>query len=193
MALLLNHPKDLQSATAELDSVVGHNRLLQDSDVPNLPYLRCIIQETLRLYPSGPIMLPHESSTECTVAGYTVPAGTMLLTNIWALHRDPEAWPEPEKFRPERFEKWNEMEKAEQFKWLPFGAGRRACPGDVLAMRVMGLTLGTFIQCFDWESVGKEKVDMEEGLGITMPMAQPLVAMYRPREEMMHLLPQVLL
>ncbi|PON46896.1 Cytochrome P450, E-class, group I [Trema orientale] len=171
MSLLLNHPRVLKKAYDELERNIGEDRLVDESDLAKLPYLNCIIKETLRLYPAGPL-LPHESSEECTVHGFRVPGGTMLLVNLWAIQQDPNIWDEPTKFKPERFK---EGGLRDGFKLMPFGSGRRGCPGEGLAMRMIGLTLASLLQCFDWEISG-EKIDMTEKLGITLSKAQPLQA-----------------
>ncbi|KAK8579967.1 hypothetical protein V6N13_143112 [Hibiscus sabdariffa] len=189
LSFLLNHPQVLHKAQAEIDAVVGQNRLIEESDLPNLPYLHCIINETFRLKPVGPLLIPHESSEECTVGGYRIPRGTMLLVNAWAIHNDPNKWEEPTKYMPERFEGLDSSNTA--FKLMPFGAGRRRCPGEGLAMRMVGLTLGSLIQCFEWERIGEELVDLTEGPGLTMPKAQPLQAKCRPRQPFVPLLSQI--
>ncbi|XP_058081574.1 cytochrome P450 81Q32-like [Magnolia sinica] len=188
MSLLLNHPDVLAKAKAELDFQVGP-RLLDESDLPKLPYLHFIINETLRLYPVAPLLLPHESSEESNVGGFNVPHGTMLLINAWAIHRDPKLWVDPTDFKPERFQGPEGAKEA--LKLIPFGYGRRACPGAGLAVRMVGLTLGTLIHCFEWERVGEEKVDMTEGIGLTMPKAQPLKAVYKPSHSMLNVLSQL--
>ncbi|KAF3630045.1 hypothetical protein T459_13026 [Capsicum annuum] len=104
LSLMLNHPETLKKAQAEIDERIGHERLVDESDITNLPYLRCIINETFRMYPGGPLLVPHESSDETTVGGYRIPGGTILLVNLWAIHNDPKLWDEPRKFKPERFE-----------------------------------------------------------------------------------------
>lgn len=101
----------------------------------------------------------------------------MVFINAWAIHRDPELWSDPESFRPERFESGGDM----SYKLMPFGLGRRACPGAGLAQRVVSLTLGSFVQCFEWERVGEEEVDMTEGKGLPMPKDVPLRAMCKAR------------
>ncbi|KAE8802004.1 isoflavone 3'-hydroxylase-like [Hordeum vulgare] len=180
MAELLNHPDAMAKARAELDEVVGTGRLLEEADLPSLPYLQCIIKEALRLHPIAPLLAPHESSAACSVAGYDIPAGTMLLVNVHTMHRDARVWEEPTRFSPERFEGGRG-----EGKWmLPFGMGRRGCPGEALGMKMVGLALGTLVQCFEWRRVGEEEVDMAEGSGLTMPMAVPLEALYWPRAEM---------
>ncbi|KAJ3685548.1 hypothetical protein LUZ61_014712 [Rhynchospora tenuis] len=184
MSLLLNNPHALAKARNEIAMVVGRDRLVEESDVPNLPFLQAIISETLRLYPVVPLDVPHESATECFIGGYKIPRGTMLQINIYAIHRDPSIWKDPTEFRPERFEN----EKDERLWLLPFGMGRRKCPGEGLAIRMIALALGTMIQCFEWERIGAKEVDMTEGAGIIMAKAVRLDAMYRPRPDMIPLL-----
>ncbi|KAF5185076.1 Cytochrome p450 [Thalictrum thalictroides] len=188
MSLLLNHPEFLKKARDEIDKQVGHKRFLEESDLHNLPYLNNIINETLRLYPTGPVVI-HQSAKDCTVGGFHVPSDTMLQMNLWAVHRDPNVWVDPTKFNPERFE-GIESEK-NGFKFIPFGSGRRRCPGEGLAMRLVGLTLGSLIQCFEWKRVGEEMVDMSEGTGLTLPRANPLVAMCKPNPAMKHMITQI--
>lgn len=179
MSLILNHPDSQLKARDEIDKQVGQNRLVDYTDVQNLVYLNNCIKETLRLFPTVPLLLPHESSSECTVEGFSIPSNTMLFANAYAIHRDPENWAEPTAFKPERFEDGGLHASKIYF---PFGLGRRSCPGEGLAMQVVGLALGALIQCFEWERIGKEMVDMTEGSGITMPKAMLLEAMYRPRQ-----------
>ncbi|KAJ3690429.1 hypothetical protein LUZ61_019593 [Rhynchospora tenuis] len=187
MALLLNNPDVLQKARAEIDAQVGNQRLIQESDLNHLPYLHCIISETLRLYPAGPLLVPHESREEISLGGYEIPKGTMLLVNIYQIQRDPQIWEEPIKFRPERFE-----DGRSNGKWMaPFGMGRRRCPGEALATREIGVVLGALIQCFDWQRIGSEPIDLTEGSGLTIPKAAPLEVMYRPRKIMTDVLLQV--
>ncbi|XAR48396.1 hypothetical protein NMG60_11031215 [Bertholletia excelsa] len=190
LSLLLNHPCTLKKAQAEIDERVGHHRLIEESDLANLPYLRWIINETMRIYPPGPLLVPHESSEECTVGGYRVPRGTMLLVNMWAIQNDPKIWTNPREFRPERFDGLDLEGPRDGFKLLPFGTGRRGCPGEGLALRMIGLVLGSLIQCFEWERVSEEMVDMTEGLGLTLPKSQPLVARCRGRPATKDLLSQ---
>nr|GLL48220.1 isoflavone 2'-hydroxylase-like [Ipomoea trifida] len=189
LSLLLNHPQILKKVQREIDERVGHERLLEESDLANLPYLNCIIKETMRIYPVGPLLIPHESSEECTVAGYRVPAGTMLMINVYSIQRDPKNWDDPEKFRPERFQGLEGVMR-DGYKMMPFGSGRRSCPGEGLALRMVGLSLGSLIQCFDWERIGSEMVDMTEGIGLTMPKASPLTAICKTRPFVAHLLSQ---
>ncbi|XP_073119886.1 cytochrome P450 81Q32-like [Henckelia pumila] len=181
MSLLVNHPQVLEKARKELDSRVGLDRLINEEDLSNLPYLRSIISETFRLFPALPLLIPHQSSQDCVVGGFDIPRGTMLFVNAWAVHRDPKVWDEPTVFNPDRFEG---KDQVETHKLLPFGMGRRACPGLVLGQRTVGLALGSLIQCFEWERTTAEEVDLDEGLGLTMPKSKPLEVMCKPREVM---------
>ncbi|KAH6787219.1 cytochrome P450 [Perilla frutescens var. hirtella] len=184
MSLLLNHPNVLQNAKLELDSKIKHQRLVEEQDLPNLNYLHNIVLETFRMFPAGPLLMPRESSADCRVGGYDVPRGTILLVNAWAIHRDPNVWDEPMRFKPERFQGL----EVETEKLMPFGIGRRACPGLGLGHRIVELVLALLIQCFDWKSVGSIEVDLAEGVGLTMPKLKPLEAMCRPRQIMSHLI-----
>lgn len=189
LSLLLNNPEALKKSREEIDIHTGQSRLIDDSDLAHLPYLHGVIIETLRMCPVAPVLMPHESSENCRIGGFRVLRGTMVLVNMWAIQNDPKLWEEPRKFEPERFINMEGQRKG--FELLPFGAGRRGCPGENLAMRVIGLALGLLIQCFEWERIGEEMVDMTEGPGLTMPKAQPLLAKCKPRQEMVTLISQL--
>nr|XP_043637685.1 cytochrome P450 93A3-like [Erigeron canadensis] len=178
---LINHPNIMKKALEEIHQVVGENRLLEESDIQNLPYLQAIVKETLRLHPVAPV-LARESTEDSMVAGYHIPARTHIFVNVWALGRDPNHWENPHEFRPERFqEKEKELDvRGQHFPMLPFGSGRRMCPGISLAQFMVHTTLGAMIQCFDWKA-GKDgnmpSVDMEEGFGLTLVRANHLVCL----------------
>lgn len=186
MSLLLSHPEAMKKLRREIDNSVGHRRLLDESDLPKLPYLHCIVNETLRLYPPAPLLLPHCPSEDFTVGGYDIPKGSTLIVNALAMQRDPNVWEEPEKFKPERFEAM-EMEK-ERFKFVPFGLGRRACPGSNMGIRNISLAVGSFIQCFDWRKIEEDEINTRRTTRITLSMAKPLEAMCIPRQESIQLL-----
>lgn len=136
--------------------------------------------------PAAPLLVQHESSDECVVGGFRVPRGTMLLVNMCAIQNDAKLWEEPSEFKPERFIDFKGQRDG--FRLMPFGYGRRGCPGENLAMHVAGLALGSLIQCFEWERISEELVDMTEGPGLTMPKAIPLLAKCRPRQNIDNLL-----
>ncbi|PWA95481.1 cytochrome P450 [Artemisia annua] len=170
MSLLLNHPHILHKARAEVDQHIGQERLIQETDLPKLKYLQNIVNETLRLFPTTPLFIPHESSKDCTIGGYDIPQGTMLLVNTWAIHRDAKVWDDPTSFRPERFER----PVGEGYNYIPFGMGKRQNPGSGLANRVVGIALGALIQCYEWERISKKLVDLHEAKGLIMTKNKPL-------------------
>ncbi|XVF59341.1 hypothetical protein PTKIN_Ptkin07bG0267900 [Pterospermum kingtungense] len=175
MSNLLNNPHVLEKARAEIDKQVGRERLVEEADLSKLPYLQNIISETLRLYPAAPLLVPHLASDNCSIGGYDIPKETVLMVNAWAIQRDPQVWDDPTSFKPERFE--SKEINDQTYKVMPFGLGRRACPGMGLAQHVLGLTLGSLIQCFEWKRVSEKKIDMTEGQGLSMPKVEPLEAM----------------
>lgn len=168
---LLNHPEVLQKAREELEFHVK-DRLVNESDLPKLTYLKKIILETLRLHPPAPLAIPHVSSEEVSIEGFNVPADTMVMINIWAMQRDPALWKEATCFKPERFD-----EEGLEKKVIAFGMGRRACPGEGLALQNVGLSLGLLIQCFDWKRVNEDEIDMREANWFTLSRLTPLNAM----------------
>ncbi|KAG2380928.1 hypothetical protein LR48_Vigan11g136700 [Vigna angularis] len=172
MANLLNHPEVIKKAKNEIDTYVGPNRLIEESDMSKLSYIQCIVYETLRLHPAAPIWSPHLSSEDCIVGKYNLPKDTIVLVNAWAAHMDPEMWSDPTHFKPERFENENEVNRL-----LSFGLGRRACPGSNLAQRTVGLSIALLLQCFEWKRIGKEEIDMSEANGITISRKNSLEAM----------------
>ncbi|XP_048233354.1 xanthotoxin 5-hydroxylase CYP82C4 isoform X2 [Ricinus communis] len=180
---LLNNRRTLELAQQELDLKVGRNRCVQDSDIDNLVYLNAIVKETLRLYPPGPLAVPHEASEDCSIAGYHIPKGTRVFANLWKLHRDPNVWSSPIEFVPERFltSQANMDVSGQNFEYIPFGSGRRSCPGLNFAIQAIHLTLAKLLQAFSFTTPLNVPVDMTEGLGITLPKATPLEIHIIPR------------
>nr|XP_043618032.1 cytochrome P450 81Q32-like [Erigeron canadensis] len=183
LALLLNNPSALKKAQEEIDSVVGSERFLEESDLSNLPYLGCVLKETMRLYPVVPVLVPHYSSEESVVQGYTIPKGTMVIVNQWGIQHDSNLWPDPESFKPERFE----SEITPKLKFMPYSSGLRMCAGSALATPSVGLAIALVLQCFNWERISDELVDMTEGSGLVLIKEKPLVAKCTPRPIMENL------
>ena len=183
LALLLNNPEALKKAQQELDQHVGRERLVKESDIKNLVFLQAVLKETMRLYPAGPLAVPHEAVQDCTIDGYDVEAGTRLLVNISKLHRDPKVWSEPCEFRPERFltTHKNVDVRGQNFEYIPFGSGRRICPGISFAQQVAHLTLASLLHGFDITTSLDEPVDMCETVGLTNLKATPLDVLLTPR------------
>ncbi|KAI3776925.1 hypothetical protein L1987_46716 [Smallanthus sonchifolius] len=137
LSLLLNNRDTLRKAQEELDTHVEKGRQVNESDLINLVYLEAVVKDVLRLYPAAFLGGPRAFSEDCKIAGYHVPKGTWLFINMWKLHRDPNIWSDPCEFKPERFLTPNHKEvdvKGADFELIPFGAGRRSCPGTRLAL-----------------------------------------------------------
>ncbi|KDP38131.1 hypothetical protein JCGZ_04774 [Jatropha curcas] len=176
IAEVINNPEILKKLREEIHSKVGSNRVVKESDIPNLPYLQAIVKETLRKYPAGPL-LRRESNIDTNLNGYDLKAGTKILINAYAIMQDPNIFKEPEKFIPERFlVDHQEMDFYGQgFHFLPFGSGRRACIGQSHALTVTYTTIASLIQCFDWKLKDGEKFDVKLTSGYSGAMAVPLV------------------
>lgn len=183
LANLLNNRHALERVQEELDHEVGRDRWVEDSEIERLVYLQAVIKETFRLYPSAPLLVPHESMEDCRVSGYKIPKGTRLLVNVWKLQRDPRIWSNPDEFQPERFLTTHENVDilGQNFELIPFGSGRRSCPGINWALQVMRLTIARLLQGFDLTTPLNAPVDMSEGLGATLPKATPLEVVLTPR------------
>ncbi|CAN7105590.1 unnamed protein product [Brassica rapa subsp. narinosa] len=178
MAELVNNPNILERLRKEIESVVGKTSLIQETDLPSLPYLQAVVKEVLRLHPPAPLFA-RTSREECRIRGFYIPENTTLLVNVYAVMRDPGSWEDPDEFRPERFlaslGTGEEDERREQaHKYIPFGSGRRGCPGANLAYIFIGTAVGMMVQCFDWTIKGDE-VKLEEAAGeLNLTMAHPL-------------------
>ncbi|OEL19400.1 Cytochrome P450 CYP736A12 [Dichanthelium oligosanthes] len=182
---LLRKPKAIAKATEELDRVVGRDRLVTEADIPSLPYLEAIVKETMRIHPVAPLLAPRLSREDTSVDGYDIPAGTRVLVNVWAIGRDPALWGDAsEEFVPERFVGSGVDVKGQDFELLPFGSGRRMCPGYTLGLKMVQLTLANLLHAFAWrlpDGVAAEELSMEEKFGLSMPRVVPLEAVIEPK------------
>ncbi|PHT47928.1 hypothetical protein CQW23_12136 [Capsicum baccatum] len=181
MALLINNQHVLKKAQEEIDTTIGKDRWIEESDIKNLVYLQAIIKEVLRLYPPGPLLVPHENAEDCVVRGYHIPKGTRLYTNVLKLQRDPKIWSNPVQFEPERFFSTDVDFRGQHYEFIPFGSGRRSCPGMTYALQVEYLTIGHLIQGFDYRTPSGEPLDMKEGPGMTMRKVNPVEVIMTPR------------
>lgn len=186
LAELLTHPFTMKKVQDELEEVVGPSRLVEESDIGHLPYLRAVVKETMRLHPVLPLLVPHMASQHCQISEYDIPSNTQAYVNVWAINRDPIVWDRPLEFCPERFLGSNMDVRGQHFELLPFGSGRRACPGMNLGLNSVHLMLASLLHAFDWTVSGA--VDMSEKFGIVMTLANPLVANASPRVPR-HLIP----
>ncbi|KAG0578488.1 hypothetical protein KC19_4G026700 [Ceratodon purpureus] len=188
MAEVLKNPTLMENARSELDRVVGKNRIVQESDIPNLAYIQAILKETLRLHAPVSMLLPHESINATKAFGYEIPANTWLIVNFWGMARDPTIWDNPMEFKPERFLEGGPNEqtdfRGQHFEFIPFGSGRRICPGMTFGWITVNLEVANLLHAFDWSlphGMAPEDLDMSEGPGIVVSMLDPLVAIAKPR------------
>ncbi|XP_016482834.1 cytochrome P450 98A2-like [Nicotiana tabacum] len=184
MAEVIKNPRVQQKAQEELDRVVGYERVMNETDFPNLPYIQCVAKEALRLHPPTPLMLPHRANANVKIGGYDIPKGSNVHVNVWAVARDPEVWKNPLEFRPERFLEEDVDMKGHDFRLLPFGAGRRVCPGAQLGINLVTSMLGHLLHHFHWapsNGLSPEEIDMGENPGLVTYMRTPLQADATPR------------
>ena len=188
MAELLANPHVLAKLQAELDQVVGLERCVELSDIAHLPYLQAVVKETFRKHPPLPVVLRAMHSQTCIVRGYKIPKGARLFVNVWAIGHDPEVWKDPEVFMPERFlaPGANHVDvKGHHFELLPFGAGRRICPGMLMGLGIVQLTLATLVHSLEWElpppghheDHEKKGMDMSDEFGVICRRVQPLLVL----------------
>ncbi|KQJ89726.1 hypothetical protein BRADI_4g27400v3 [Brachypodium distachyon] len=139
----------MSKARAELPEVIGSKQHPEESDIDRLPCLRGVIMESMRLHPPSPLLMPHHATAQgAEVGGFTVPKGATVIVNLWAVMRDPTTWTRPEEFSPERFlglDNNMDFRGKDKLEFMPFGAGRRACPGMPMATSVVTLVLASFV------------------------------------------------
>ncbi|KAI7740356.1 hypothetical protein M8C21_009429 [Ambrosia artemisiifolia] len=184
MSELIRQPHLLKKATDELDSVIGRERWVQETDFPNLPFIDSILKETMRLHPVAVLLAPHLALEDCIVEGYDIAKGTTVFINTWSIGRDSDIWDEPQTFRPERFLGSVMDVKGQHFELLPFGSGRRMCPGYNLGLKMMRSLLGNLLHGFNWSLPGNmtiKDIDMQEVYGLSTQRKFPLVVVPKPR------------
>ncbi|OMO61500.1 Cytochrome P450 [Corchorus capsularis] len=184
LAEMLNQPEILQKAIDELDSVVGKQRLVQESDLPKLNYIKACAREAFRLHPVAPFNVPHMSMADTTVANYFIPKGSHVFLSRLGLGRNPKVWDEPNKFKPERhLNGAKEVVLTDpKLRLLSFSRGRRGCIGMVLGTSMTIMLFARLLQGFSWSIPPNEggRIDLSEGKG-NLFMAKPLVAVAKPR------------
>lgn len=180
IAELLANPTKMERLQKEIKEVVGEESIVQEIDIPKMPYLAAVAKETMRLHPVLPFLVPHRANQACNVGDYHVPDGTNVFVNTWAINRDIEAWPEKTfEFWPERFLDNNIDIRGVHFQYLPFGSGRRGCPGWSLGFLNFEIMLASLLHGFHWTPL--QELDMSEQFGIVMTKAIPLIVKATPR------------
>ncbi|PON48515.1 Cytochrome P450, E-class, group I [Trema orientale] len=184
MSELIKQPNLIEKTNEELDRVIGQHRWVEERDIPNLPYIDSIVKETMRKHPVAVLLAPHLALEDCHVSGYDIRRGTPVFINTWSIGRDPSVWDQPEEFRPERFLEKAVDVKGQSFELLPFGSGRRMCPGYSLGLKMIRSSLANLLHGFTWklpDTMRAENLGMEEVYGLATVRKFPLVAVMEPR------------
>ena len=187
LAEVVNHPAVQRKVRDEIRDVIGDDEPITESNIHRLPYLQAVIKETLRLHSPIPLLVPHMNLEEAKLGGYTIPKGSKVVVNAWWLANNPELWDKPEEFRPERFLGEEKAVDATvggkvDFRFLPFGVGRRSCPGIILALPILALIVGKLVRSFEMvPPPGVEKLDVsEKGGQFSLHIAKHSVIAFHP-------------
>ncbi|XVE57740.1 hypothetical protein DITRI_Ditri04bG0113900 [Diplodiscus trichospermus] len=182
MAELMQHPEEMEKVKKEIAEVVGPNSAVDEVHLPNLRYLDAVVKETFRLHPPIPLLVPRCPGQSSTVGGYTIPKGTKVFLNIWSIQRDPNLWENASEFRPERFlidpDKFDYL--GNDFRYMPFGSGRRMCAGVNLGEKMLYSTLASLLHSFDWKMAPGAEQDLTGRFGIIMKKMKPLLVIPTP-------------
>ncbi|XP_027083628.1 premnaspirodiene oxygenase-like [Coffea arabica] len=170
MAEMIRSPDVMAKAQNEIRKALKGKKAVEETDIQQARYLKLVIKETLRLHPPLPLLVPRECREECELHGYVIPVKTRVMINAWAIGRDPEYWDDADGFKPERFENSAADFTGTHFEYLPFGAGRRMCPGISFGLANVELPLALLLYHFDWQlpnDLNSNDLDMTETIGIT--------------------------
>uniref|UniRef100_A0ACD5UDA2 Uncharacterized protein n=1 Tax=Avena sativa TaxID=4498 RepID=A0ACD5UDA2_AVESA len=187
LAELMRKPHLMAKLQAEVrDKTPKDQQMVTEDDLGSMPYLKAVLKETVRLHPPLPLLLPRLSVEKCVINGLTIPAETRVIINVWAIGRDTGSWEDADKFMPERFEGAEAPDfKGRDFQLLPFGGGRRMCPGINFGMSTVEIMLANLVYCFDWEppsGMRHEDIDMSDVFGMTIRRKKKLLLVPRSRE-----------
>lgn len=187
MTALIQHPEATKKAQEEIRRVIGNKAKVDEDDIQYLPYTRAFIKEAMRMYPPFPLLVPRLNTESCIIGPdadhmYEIKANTLVYVNAWAVGRDPEAYENPLEFRPERFLERPDIDyRGLNFELIPFGAGRRRCPGMELGAATAEIAIANLLYAFDWALPdGVTDVDYELLPGLTMHRKNKLLL--RPQE-----------
>ncbi|KAJ9566832.1 hypothetical protein OSB04_002798 [Centaurea solstitialis] len=171
MSELMKNPRVMKKVQVEIRQTLKGKKKIHESDIQELHYLKQVIKETFRLHPPVPLLLPRECREKCEIGGYDILVGTKVIINVWKIGRDPNYWNDPEDFIPERFSKSSINMMGTNFELLPFGTGRRICPGMTLGLANVELPLAMLLYHYDWKLPKGETpkdLDMSEAFGATL-------------------------
>ncbi|KAD4384411.1 hypothetical protein E3N88_24579 [Mikania micrantha] len=181
---LIRNPRVMQNLQKEIAEIAQGRSKITEQDLEKMQYLKAVVKESLRMHPPVPLLLPRIVTQDVKLMGYDISSGTQVLVNVWKMGRDSTVWEEPEEFRPERFLTNSINYKGQHFEWLPFGAGRRTCPGVLFSVVIIELAIANIVYKFDLalpNGTKHEDLDMSEKYGITVHRKFPLVVSASPR------------
>lgn len=176
---MLRNTRVLKQAQEEVRQVFENKGCVDESYLDQLAYLKSVIKETLRLHPPLPLLLPRECGQVCKINGYDIPLESRILINAWAIGRDPKQWDDAESFIPERFLDSSIDFKGNNFEYIPFGGGRRICPGISFGLVNVELQLAMLLYHFDWtlpQGLKPQQLAMTETFGATVRRKDDLMA-----------------
>ncbi|XP_031739495.1 cytochrome P450 71A1-like [Cucumis sativus] len=177
MTELMRKPRIMKKVQEEVRTIIGKKSKIEAEDIKKMEYMQCVIKESLRLHPPVPLLVPRETMADVEIEGYYIPSKTRVFVNAWAIQRDPQFWDNPNEFIPERFmDKTNSADyKGQNFEFIPFGSGRRKCPGLSFGIASFEFALANILYWFDWKLPdGCESLDVEEANGLTVRKKKPL-------------------
>ncbi|XVF77759.1 hypothetical protein PTKIN_Ptkin14bG0072600 [Pterospermum kingtungense] len=177
MAELIRHPNIMKKVQEDVRNAAGKKSKIDADDINKMKYLKCVLKETLRLHPAAPLLLPRKTSVSVKLGGYDIPSNTTVFTNVWAIQRDPKYWEKSEEFIPERFQNSSVDFNGQDFHFIPFGFGRRGCPGMLFGVASIEFLTANLLYWFDWKLPGGEigeNLDMTEHFGVTVNKKVPL-------------------
>ena len=183
MAELMRNPRVMKRAQEEVRRIVGNKPKIDMNDINNMAYLKCVIKESIRLHPPAPLLIARETTEKIELGGYHIPPKTQVFINAWAIQRDPKSWERSEEFFPERFENNSVDFKGQDSQFIPFGFGRRGCPGLSFGIASIEYVIATLLYWFDWKLPKNGEVldhdqdcgvDMRECYGLTVYKKVPL-------------------
>lgn len=178
MTELMRNPRVMKKVQDEVRTVLGENReRITEQDLNTLNYFKLVIKETFRLHPTAPLLLPRETMSPIKLQGYDIPVKTQIMINVYAIARDPKLWENPDEFEPERFADSSVDYRGLNFELLPFGSGRRICPGMTMGIATVELGLLNLLYFFDWrvpDGRTHEDIDTEEAGTLTIVKKVPL-------------------
>ncbi|PQM38791.1 hypothetical protein Pyn_21199 [Prunus yedoensis var. nudiflora] len=188
MTELVRHPNVMKKAQEQVRKFASSTGKVDESHLQHFDYLKAVIKETMRLHPPVPLLVPRESMDKCTLDGYEIPEKTRVLINAYAIARDPQSWDNPLEYRPERFQDGGNVNVNvvdQDFRFLPFGGGRRGCPGYGFGLATVEIALARLLYHFDWalpQGVGPDDVDLDETFGLATRKKSALVLVPTPSQ-----------